>query len=113
MFKLLVDLDRACDEYQDKALRELNCEHVQRNEAWSFVGAKEKNTPQEPRGEHGTGDVWTWTALDPDSKLMVSWYIGKREPESAYEFLSDGCGSLNQSSATNHRRLQALFKRRS
>jgi IS1 family transposase len=67
---------------------------VQCDEIWSFVGCKEKNVPQEMKGEQGIGDVWTWTALDPDSKLMLSWYVGDRSVESAYEFMIDVSGRL-------------------
>lgn len=87
--KLLVDLGRACFAYQNDMLRDLKCERVQCDEIWSFVGCKEKNVPDEKRDETGIGDVWTWTALDPDTKLILSWYIGNRDVESAYEFMSD------------------------
>lgn len=69
--KLLVDAGRACSEYQDKAFRNLSCKRIQCDEIWSFVGSKEKNTSSRKKAE-GNGDVWTWTALDPDSKL-VRW----------------------------------------
>ncbi len=87
--KLLVDLGRVCSAYQDKTLRGLKCERVQCDEIWSFVGCKEKNVPEEKRDEFGIGDVWTWTALDPDTKLMLAWWIGRRDVESAYEFMGE------------------------
>jgi len=92
--KLLVDLGRACSEYQDKTLRDLACERVQCDEIWSFVGCKDKNVPEERRGEMGIGDVWTWTALDPDTKLMLAWWVGKRDVDSAYEFMTDVAARL-------------------
>ena len=92
--KLLVDLGKACSEYQNDALRKLNCERVQCDEIWSFVACKEKNVPEEMKGETGVGDVWTWTALGPDSKLMLSWYVGDRGVDSAYEFMIDVSGRL-------------------
>jgi hypothetical protein len=71
--KLLVDVGMACAEFQDKALRNLNCRRVQCDEIWSFVGAKQKNVPAERVGDFGMGDVWTWTAIDADTKLIASW----------------------------------------
>src|SRR5207244_1489070 len=67
--KLLVDLGTACSIHMDRNLRDLTCERVQVDEIWSFVYSKAKNVPEEHRGEFGYGDVWTWTAIDPDSKL--------------------------------------------
>src|SRR5437870_13184493 len=65
VMKLLVDLGRACSEYQDKAFRNLNAKRIQCDEIWSFVGAKEKNCTVEMK-KNGAGDIWTWVALDPD-----------------------------------------------
>src|SRR5213592_4768494 len=62
--KLLVDVGAACEEYQDKTVRELKCKTIQCDEIWSFVYAKPKNLPEQLRGAAGFGDVWTWTALD-------------------------------------------------
>src|SRR5712691_9771829 len=87
--KLLVDLGTACSIHQDRALRDLTCKRIQVDEIWSFVYAKAKNVPDEKRGEFGYGDVWTWTAIDADSKLCVSWLVGTREWETAREFMED------------------------
>ena len=73
--KLLLDLGRVCAAYQDEHLRNLPCKRVQCDEIWSFVGAKQKNVTME-QVEAGMGDVWTWTALDDDSKLIVSFLAG-------------------------------------
>src|SRR5271168_374887 len=73
--KLLCDLGLACSEYQDKAFRNLPCKRIQCDEIWSFVGAKEVNIPEEGKGK-GRGDVWTWIAIDPESKLVPCWYVG-------------------------------------
>ena len=73
--KLLAEVGRACSIYQDKAFRNLPCKRIQCDEVWSFVGAKEKNTTAETKAK-GWGDCWTWTALDADTKLMVSWRLG-------------------------------------
>ena len=93
--KLLVDVGIACAEYQDKALRNLNCRRVQCDEIWSFVGAKQKNVPAERVGEFGMGDVWTWTAIDADTKLIASWMVGTRGVESAQQFIRDLASRLS------------------
>ena len=93
--KLLVDVGMACAEFQDKALRNLNCKRVQCDEIWSFVGAKQKNVPAERVGEFGMGDVWTWTAIDADTKLIASWMVGTRGAESAQQFIRDLAGRLS------------------
>ena len=87
--KLLVDLGAACSEYQDRELRDLYCEHVQADEIWSFCYAKAKNVPEEHRGEWGYGDVWTYTAIDAETKLVPSWFIGPRNLDSATMFMRD------------------------
>ena len=75
--KLLVDAGQACSEYQDRTLRDLKCKRLQLDEIWSFVGAKEKNVPADRKGM-GWGDIWTWTAICADSKLIASWMVGDR-----------------------------------
>jgi IS1 family transposase len=92
--RLLVTAGRACAEYQDKTLRGLNCKRVQVDEIWSFVYAKQKNVPKDKRGVPGYGDVWTWTAIDADSKLAVSWLVGSRDGEAAKLFMNDVAGRL-------------------
>ncbi len=87
--KLLVALGTACSEYQDHALRNLPCKRLQLDEIWSFVYAKAKNVPAEKSGEFGIGDVWTWTAIDADSKLVPSWLVGSRDGACATEFVKD------------------------
>jgi len=87
--KLLVELGEACADYLDKALVNLNCKRIQCDEIWSFCYAKEKNVPEEFRGAFGYGDVWTWTAMDADSKLIVSWLVGGRDAGTAYGFMDD------------------------
>jgi IS1 family transposase len=87
--RLLEAVGKACDEYQDVTLRDLPCKNIQCDEIWSFCYAKEKNVPKEHKGQFGYGDVWTWTAIDADTKLVPSWYIGTRDAQSAYEFLHD------------------------
>ena len=87
--KLLVDVGAACDLYQNETLRNLSCKRIQCDEIWSFCFAKEKNLPRHERGMYGRGDVYTWTALDPDTKLMVSWTVGKRHAGYARPFMLD------------------------
>ena len=87
--KLLRDLGAACARYQDEHLRNLPCRRVQCDEIWSFVYAKAKNVPAEKQGQFGYGDVWTWTAIDADTKLVPSWLVGPRDLDSAYTFMHD------------------------
>ena len=94
VLKLLVDLGKACAEYQDKALRNLTCNKIQCDEIWAFVYSKKKNVPKDKKGQFGYGDVWTFTALDADTKLIVSWYIGNRDSACATDFMRDVAGRL-------------------
>jgi len=93
VIKLLIDAGKACSEYQDKTLRNLSCKRLQCDEIWSFCGAKEINIPAEEKGK-GRGDVWTWTAIDAETKLVPCWYIGNRDAEAAYHFMQDLAGRL-------------------
>jgi IS1 family transposase len=70
-------------------MQNLPCKRIQCEEVWSFVYAKQKNVPEEHRDEFGYGDVWTWTALDADTKLVPSWLVGERNVEDATAFISD------------------------
>lgn len=81
--KLLIDLGKACSAYQDKTFRNLRCRRVQCDEIWSFVGAREKNATPEQKAE-GWGDVWTWVALDAETKLVATWFVGTRDAGAAY-----------------------------
>jgi len=87
--KLLVDAGTAAREYQDTTLRCLPCKRLQLDEIWSFSYAKARNVPESKRGQLSFGDVWTWTALCADTKLMVSWLAGARDAEYAEAFLDD------------------------
>jgi IS1 family transposase len=89
---LLMEAGAACATYQDKALRNLPCKRVQCDEIWSFCYAKDKNVPPSLQGQFGIGSVWTWTALDADTKLICSWMVGGRDALSAYEFMKDLAG---------------------
>src|SRR5712691_4616641 len=87
--KLLVDVGTACDLYQNETLKNLPCKRVQVDEIWSFVGMKEKNVPPMRRGDIGKGDLWTWVAIDADSKLVPSWLVGQRNSGYAKVFIDD------------------------
>jgi IS1 family transposase len=87
--KLLVELGAACDRYQRETLVNLRCRRIQCDEIWSFCYAKEKNVPAHMIGTGRAGDVWTWTAMDADSKLMVSWLVGDRDAGYAHAFIED------------------------
>jgi IS1 family transposase len=91
--KLLVDLGEACSVHQDRSMRNLPCQQVQVDEIWAFVGAKQRNVTVE-NAEKGWGDVWTWVALDPDTKLAVSYRVGTRDLEDARAFMQDVAGRL-------------------
>jgi IS1 family transposase len=91
--KLLADLGKVCSEYQDITFRNLTCKRVQCDEIWSFVGCKEKNVPDGERRQ-GRGDVWTWTAIDAETKLVPAWYVGNRDAGAAYHFMHDLAGRL-------------------
>lgn len=86
---LLVQLGTACAAYQDRKLRYLTPDRIECDEIWSFCYAKAKNVPEDHRGEWGYGDVWTWTAIDPDTKLVPSWLVGMRDVEDARAFIAD------------------------
>jgi IS1 family transposase len=86
--KLMIDLGTACAIYQNETLRNLTCKRVQCDEVWAFVGCKEKNVPKDEKG-YGQGDIWTWTALDADTKLMISFAVGRRDLECAEVFIKD------------------------
>lgn len=92
--KLLVEIAGVCNEFQDKTLRNLSCKRIQCDEIWSFCYAKDKNVPAEKRGHFGFGDVWTWTALCADTKLIASWRVGGRDAGTAYDFTEDLAGRL-------------------
>lgn len=87
--KLLLDVGAACEEYQDKTLRNLKLKRIQCDEIWAFIYAKNKNLPEQYKGAFGYGDVWTWTALDADTKLIPSWAVGRRDGFTASAFIRD------------------------
>ena len=94
VLKLVADAGVACLEYQREHLRDLPCKRVQCDQIWSFVYAKAKNVPAEFQGQFGYGDVWTWTAIDADTKLVPCWLVGTRGAEAATTFMKDLAGRL-------------------
>jgi IS1 family transposase len=84
--RLADDLGAACERFTDRTMRNLQCERIQCDEIWSFVGCKNKNKKRAVNKQH-PGDVWTWVAIDPDTKLIPMWYVGDRSAESAYRFM--------------------------
>ncbi|MGB9153503.1 MAG: IS1 family transposase [Alphaproteobacteria bacterium] len=85
--KFFIDASRVCANYQDKAFRNLSCKKLQLHKIWSFIGCKQKNVPEDVVA--GMGDVWTWIAIDADTKLVPSWRIGDRGGDIAKEFVAD------------------------
>jgi IS1 family transposase len=89
VLKLLPEIGQACEDYQRRILVNLPCKRIQCDEIWSFCYAKEKNLSEELRGKFGFGDVWTWVALDADTKLVPCWRIGGRNAWHAQHFMYD------------------------
>lgn len=87
--KLLVDAGTACLAFQDEAIRNIHSKRVQCDEIWSFCQSKEKNVAEENKGALGFGDCYTWTAIDADTKLAISWLVGRRDVEYAEAFMAD------------------------
>jgi len=89
VMRLLVEIGAVCSDYQDRVFRSLNLRRIQCDEIWSFVYAKQKNIRPDML-EHGhVGDVWTWTAIDAETKLVPSWRLGTRDAHTAKEFIED------------------------
>src|SRR5258708_22008469 len=87
--KLLVDAGRAAAAYQDRVFRNLGCKRVQVDEIWTFTYAKQANVPTAKAAPQQSGDTWTWTALDADTKLLISWWVGRRDTDTDVCFLDE------------------------
>jgi IS1 family transposase len=85
--KLVVDLGEACNVYQHDVLVDLPCKTIECDEIWNFVYAKDKNVPAARKGEQGIGSVWTWIAIDADTKLVPTWFVGQRTAEDGFLFM--------------------------
>lgn len=89
VIKLMIDAGKACADSHDRHVRNLKSARIQVDEIWSFVYSKQANAPTTKNKVMGRGDCWTWTAIDADTKLLVSWYVGRRDSDSGYEFMCD------------------------
>jgi IS1 family transposase len=89
VLKLVPQIGKVCAEYQQRVFRNLPCKRIQCDEIWAFCYAKDKNIPLEKHGQFGIGSVWTWTAMDADTKLIPSWKVGDRGAGTAYELMTD------------------------
>jgi IS1 family transposase len=87
--KLLEDVGNACAIYQDKVFRNLKSKRIECDEIWSFVYAKERHLTPELQGVFGYGDVYTWVAIDADTKLVPCWNVGRRDADSGMAFIKD------------------------
>lgn len=87
--KLMVEAGEACAAYHDEAVRNVQASKVQCDEIWSFCYAKAKNVENAKAAPEGAGDVWTWTAIESDTKLILSWEVGDRSGATALEFMDD------------------------
>ena len=89
VIKLVVDAGKAASWYQDRVFRNLTCKRLQVDEIWNFVYAKQKNVAKAKAAPANAGDVWTWTSIDADTKIMPSWFVGGRDSDSAIIFMDD------------------------
>lgn len=89
VLKFIPEIGEACDKYQDEVFHNLKCERIQCDEIWSFCYAKEKNVPESKKGAFGYGDIWTWVAIDADTKLVPSFMVGRRDAATAKIFMND------------------------
>jgi IS1 family transposase len=94
VLKFVVDIGKVCRAFLDREMRDLPCRRVQADEIWQFCYAKDRNLPDSMRGTPGVGSVWTWIAIDADTKLVPVFHVGTRSGECAYEFISDLAGRL-------------------
>ncbi len=94
--KLLRDIGQVCERYQNQVMVNLPCRRIQVDEIWSFCRCKKKNVPAEHKGEFGYDDVWTWVAIDPDTKLIPVWLVADRTRLSATRFMYDLAWRMGQ-----------------
>src|ERR1019366_4013923 len=89
ILRLLAEVGQACADYQDRVIRNVPAQRVQVDEIWSYVGCKEKNVTPGKFDAQICGDVWTFTAIEAQTKLVISWMVGRRDAGGATEFLRD------------------------
>src|ERR1017187_8708902 len=113
ILRLLVSVGTACTEFHDRAVRNVKAKRVQVDEIWSFVGCKQKNVTEKKVARDGIcGDVWTFTAIEAQSKLVISWMVGQRDAGFASAFLHDVESPAGESHSVDHRRPQDVSDRR-
>lgn len=95
ILRFLRDMGCACAAYHHEHVKGLKPSNIQCDEVWSFVHCKQKNVPLAKNQDAGIGDCWTWTALDPDSKLIITFHVGLRTPADAQDFMDDLAGRIN------------------
>ncbi len=104
--KLLIDAGKACMAYHDETVRNVEARRIQCDEIWTFTYAKQKDVATAKAAPHGAGDTWTWTAIDADTKLIVSYFVGGRDSECAMWFMDDlrsGLANRVQLTSDGHR----------
>ena len=89
VLKLVSEAGQACSDYQDQALRNLPCRRIQVDEIWAFCYTKQKNVGSAKKPVEGVGDIWTWTAICADTKIVPSWLVGSRDADAAQAFMQD------------------------
>ena len=94
VMKLVVDAGEACLSYHNEAVQDVHASHIQCDESWSFCYSKQKNADRATGVIDVAGDVWTWTGIDSDTKLVVSWLVGGRDSSYALDFMDDLRGRL-------------------
>ncbi len=87
--KLLIDTGKACAAFHDEKVRGVKAQRVQVDEIWSFMAAKQKNVPNMKKRVDGAGDTWTWTAIEADTTLLITWLVGGRDSDYAIAFMDD------------------------
>jgi IS1 family transposase len=95
VLKFVPEIGQVCEDYQRRVFRNLSCQRIQCDEIWSFCYAKEKNVPKDKRGKFGFGGVWTWTAIDADTRLVPCWRVGGRNAWHAQHFMYDLASRLS------------------
>jgi len=95
ILKLLEDCGEAFSDYQDKAFRNLSCKRIQVDEIWAFNHCKQRNVKTAKSAPPQAGDIWTWTAIDADTKVIPSWLVGSRDAYAAHAFIGDLAGRLS------------------
>jgi hypothetical protein len=91
----LVLAGQACEDFHDRTVRNVASKRVQCDEIWSFVQMKEKQAKRKALRPANVGDIWTWTGIDADSKLIVSFFVGSRDADAAWVFMRDLASRLN------------------